>query len=100
MGELLGASDPDSVSTKRAAQEAKVTRLKAVLENIGTDEEFKAQRESFEASLTAAQALLAKMDKGTPTPGHDLKAYRKAKASYELSVQEKKDRQIAGTAKT
>jgi len=100
MGELLGASDPDSVSTRRAAQEAKVTKLKAILENIGPDEEFKAQRETFEASLTAAQALLSKLDKGTPTPGHDLKAYRKAKASYELSIQEKKDRQMAGVAKT
>jgi len=96
----LGGADPESVTSKRAAQEAKVVKLKAVLATLGDDGEFAAQRESFEAKLSAAEAALAKTEKDTPTPGHDLKAYRKAKATLELSMQEKRDRQAAGAAKT
>ena len=100
LSDLLGGADPESVTSKRAAQEAKVVKLKAVLATLGDDGEFSTQRESFEAKLAAAEAALAKTEKGTPSPGHDLKAYRKAKATLELSMQEKRDRQAAGAVKT
>jgi len=100
MAELLGTSDPDSVVAKRLALERKISRCQAMIASAGDDEDFVQQTVTNQALLETHQAALAKLDKGTPTASHDLKAYRKAKASYELNIQEKKDRQIVGAAKT
>jgi len=100
IGDLLGGTDPDSATSKRAAQEAKVVKFRAILATMGDDDEFAPHRAVFEAKLAVEEAAFAKSAKETPSPSHDLMAYRRAKADHDLRVQGIRDRQAAGAAKS
>jgi len=100
IGDLLGGTDPGSATSKRTAQEAKVVKLRAIVATMGDDDEFAQQKAVYEAKLAVEEAALAKTAKETPSPTHDLMAYRRAKANHDLHVQGIRDRQAAGAVKS
>jgi len=99
MAKLLGGKGPVSQAAKKAELENDIKKMNAGIAALASGGD--AVTEAV-AGLTekreAAEAALAKLSKVTPTQVHELKAVQEAKASFELQVQARKDREARGQA--
>ena len=99
VAKLLGDRGPSAKVARKAELEAQISRLKAILVTMGTDDSVNEATKMVQEKLDGAVASLNKLAKATPSQDHERMAMAEAKSSYELAVQARRDRELRGAAK-